>query len=321
MERKTVRPLTHSNCHTKNSRPRCCGISRVASSRSIRRRLANGQWPPRCTCCNTRPLRIGEGPQSFAEPQRVEAPIAATDTQAKVWTALAWRLAVKHRARVAIFTLPPVTTHCWPSELLEALAQDLAPPSRQEVRHWSLLIAPRHWHRATRTGVFSDSLLLDSPHRALLNPALKVFQRNGSNDPLWTFTNLDLPAALAETASELQVPVTAHQARRRRAIDRLGLEATRHNISSEARPLGGHKLGRVVRATRATGIGVRQTPRRSTNTLQHMSNESRISSSAVARRYTCLTAWFAERPLLRNHQRSGWRWKEGCFSRGSCAHL
>ena len=264
------------------------------------------------TDAGVRPLRIETDPQ-------VEALFAATYSQAGalggVWTALAWRLTVKHRVSVAIFILPLVTTCCWSSELLAARAQDLAPPSRQVVSYWSLLIASRHQHRATKKGVFSDSVLLDAPHTAFLNPTLKVLQGNGGNALLQTFTYPDLAGALAETASELRASVTAYQARHcRPSID---LAWKLRDITSVQKRCRWVAMSSVVRNERHARLATEwPTPGRPAG-----ANESRISCTAAARHYICLTAGAIERALIRDHQRSGWRWEKSCCSRVSCARL
>ena len=162
---------------------------------------------------------------------------------------------------MAIFTWLLVTTNCWPSGLLTARAQDLAPPSRQVVRHWSPLIAPRHGHRATKTGFFSDSVPLDVPRTALLNPAL---QGNGGNDPLWTFTCPDRPRRnrLGAASDSQCLPDTAGN-----RTTWLGLYKTKHQRKKRNRWAAMRSCGtRDTHDCQQSG----QTPRSPMNALQHL---------------------------------------------------
>ena len=83
-----------------------------------------------------------------------------------------------------------------------------------------------------------------------------------------------------------------------RAIGRLGLEATRHDIGTKARSLG--SMNSVVRCERHARqwAKLQEDPR---TLFSCANNVSRISSTAAARRYTCLTVGAAKGPLPRNH--------------------
>ena len=68
-----------------------------------------------------------------------------------------------------------------------------------------------------------------------------------------------------------------------RAVDRLGLEATRRHTCAKARSLGGRQLGRVVRAARTAGNGAGPSSSKiSGRSSASASDESRISSLAAA---------------------------------------
>ena len=142
---------------------------------------------------------------------------------------------MKHRVRMAaIFILLFVTTYCLPSELLAARPQALAPPSRQAV-----------------SGVFSDFVLLDQPRTAFLNIALGVLQGNGrQHTSLWTFTYPDVPPPSPEPPQSCECQSLGLPSQTQRAIDPLGLDATRlTSVQKRGRWVA---MSSVV-ATRTTG--------------------------------------------------------------------
>jgi integrase len=130
-----------------------------------------------------------------------------------VWAALAWRLVEAKQLRAAVFLLLLVSTYLRPSELLRARAEDLSAPAASVVQHWSLLIAPEQRGLATKTGVFSDSVLLDCPYTAFLAPMVAQLARQPKGTPLWDFSYPEFAAPLKTAAAELGVTVHAYQAR------------------------------------------------------------------------------------------------------------
>jgi len=130
-----------------------------------------------------------------------------------VWTALAWRLMEAGRLRAAVFVLLLVSTYLRLSELLGARAEDLNAPAASVVQHWSLLLAPERRLTPTKTGIFSDSVLLDAPYTSFLEPMIARLAIQPKGTPLWDFSYPELAGYLKKAATELGLSVHAYQAR------------------------------------------------------------------------------------------------------------
>ena len=82
-------------------------------------------------------------------PQRTRKPVPWA-----VWIALAWRLAVRASGTHGYLYSASCDTLLLAFRAPDSACSGPAPPSWQVVSHWSPLIAPRHRHRASKTGRF-----------------------------------------------------------------------------------------------------------------------------------------------------------------------
>lgn len=179
-----------------------------------------------------------------------------------VWTALAWRLVEAGRLRAAVFVLLLVSTYLRPSELLGARAEDLNAPAASVVQHWSLLVAPERRMTPTKTGIFSDSVLLDAPYTSFLEPMIARLANQPKGTPLWDFSRLPQEGRHRARPFSACVPGPAQ-----RAIDRPSAGSADAGGCSEERSVGLREISDPIRATRPAGHRVEQAQRRATGAL------------------------------------------------------
>ena len=130
-----------------------------------------------------------------------------------VWCAFAWRLCCRGQTAMAVYLLLLVTCYLRPGELLKARPQDLHPPAQGIVGAWSLLLAPEERKVPTKTGIFSDSVLIDAGRARFLDPMLEALSQQVVGGAMWAFDSSAVRAEMLAVSRELQIDVTPYQAR------------------------------------------------------------------------------------------------------------
>ena len=107
---------------------------------------------------------------------------------------------------MAIFTLMCVSGYFRSSELLSIRRCDLVPPAAGVLRCWSILLFPEERGRASKTGIFSDSVELDDERLTFLEPVWRSMAAESSTDLAWGFSYHDYLAEFKKGVAKLLCP-------------------------------------------------------------------------------------------------------------------
>ncbi|CAK0903264.1 unnamed protein product [Prorocentrum cordatum] len=92
--------------------------------------------------------------------------------------------------------------------------EDLAPPTRDESGHWSLIICPQTRGVAAKTGAMGDSVVLDCKWQQWMTPLWAALAGPPRGKPVWTFACPELTNQFTETCSQLGAPAVPYMMRR-----------------------------------------------------------------------------------------------------------
>ena len=177
---------------------------------------------------------------------------------------------------MAVYLLVGVSAYSRPSSLLAARQCDLVPPAPGRGKCWSLLQHPEEGWVASKTQLYDEGCLLDSPYLHNLVPLFHKMA-SPSRQSLWNFTYPELAAELRATAAELGLGVvTPYQMRHSGAsID----------VLRRWRPLGGkfEEGGLGHRPKAWTGLSSAQGCRPTTRSTRATSGPSSNSASSTWR--------------------------------------
>ena len=87
----------------------------------------------------------------------------------------------------ALFLLLAVATCCRPKELLALRRQDIAPPNRHTMKHWSLLISTSWTNARSKTGLQDTCVTLDSVDASPTEARHGAGHRNTQRNTFFTF--------------------------------------------------------------------------------------------------------------------------------------
>ena len=104
---------------------------------------------------------------------------------------------------MAAFTLLCVTGYFRPGELLAVRRCDLVPPSDRALNSWSVLLHPEEMGRPSKTGVYNDSVSLDSS--LTMSPILEVLSDPADTSLAWTFSYPAYSKVFAKAVKELRL--------------------------------------------------------------------------------------------------------------------
>lgn len=129
------------------------------------------------------------------------------------WCAIAMEIVGMKEVMMAVFTLMLVEGYFRPHECLDREKMDLLPPAPGICEYWTMIIAPEHSGKTTKTGETDDSVALDGRAVQWLRPVWQKMVEGEPSDPLWNF---DYPSYLkvfkAATAA-LKIQAVPYQAR------------------------------------------------------------------------------------------------------------
>ena len=114
----------------------------------------------------------------------------------------------RQRPTMAAFVLMCVSGYFRPSELLSIRRCDLIAPATGVLRHWSVLLFPEEENRASKTGQFNDSVMMDDERIAFLEVVWLALAKPADLTLMWDFDYHDFLAAFKRAAKELRVPTT-----------------------------------------------------------------------------------------------------------------
>ena len=130
-----------------------------------------------------------------------------------VWCAVGWRLNAQGHLDMAIFLLEWVTGYYRPSELQRIRKKDWTPPSTATSSHWTLRLCPEEDMLPSKTGVFNDSVTLDSTKTKFLDPFRKALHVAGDRSRTWKFTYNQFCREFGKAAASLGLKLVPCMAR------------------------------------------------------------------------------------------------------------
>jgi hypothetical protein len=105
----------------------------------------------------------------------------------QVWCAVALMMIRLGQRSMALFTLMSLSGYLRPHEGLSLSKGSLIAPLGNVTRFWSLLLHPESEGIASKTGLFNESLLLDSDRLQFINPLLSQLAQGSPTSRLWDF--------------------------------------------------------------------------------------------------------------------------------------
>ena len=117
---------------------------------------------------------------------------AGVDLQ--VWDVLAWQCIVDDDPLVAAAILLQGDTYMRPHEILHVRACSVLQPKKSRARCWGIVIGNKDLNMPTKTGLFDDCVLLDTPSRTDLGVVLKYLLLQCEDDNSRLFQGLTLSA-------------------------------------------------------------------------------------------------------------------------------
>ncbi|CAE7731551.1 unnamed protein product [Symbiodinium sp. CCMP2592] len=131
-----------------------------------------------------------------------------------VWAAIACELVSRGFLRMAIFTMVALSSYARPSSLLACLVWQLVAPTPQVTKYWSLLLDVEEKGKPSKTGLYDNSVLLDSSYLQPWGPVLfKELAKGRKDSNLWDFTYGELSSAINAVTKALGLEITLYQAR------------------------------------------------------------------------------------------------------------
>ena len=121
------------------------------------------------------------------------------------WAVMAVEIA-KEVPSMAVFTLMGVSGYFRPSELLSLRRCDLIAPAAGVLDHWSVLLFPEDVGRASKTGLFNDSVVLDDDRLDFLIPLWRRMASPSRTELAWSFNYPEYLAAFKRAAARLDCP-------------------------------------------------------------------------------------------------------------------
>lgn len=129
------------------------------------------------------------------------------------WTRVAELLTEQHLG-MGVFVLMGVSGYFRPSELMSLRRCDLIAPAPGVLAVWSVLLFPEEKKKASKTGVFSDSVELDDERLLWLDPIWRSMAKEGDERSAWGFSYPEFAAAFKRTVAAMGVGhVVAYQMR------------------------------------------------------------------------------------------------------------
>ena len=97
---------------------------------------------------------------------------AGVDLQ--IWDVIAWKCKEQRDSLTAAAILLQGDTYMRPHEILHVRAGSVIKPSKSKARYWGMVIGDQSFKEPTKTGLYDDCVLLNSPGRTDLGIVLKA---------------------------------------------------------------------------------------------------------------------------------------------------
>lgn len=117
---------------------------------------------------------------------------AGVDLQ--IWDAIAWQCILDRDPLVAAAILLQGDTYMRPNEILNVQANSVLRPAKSRARCWGMVVGNRDLENATKTGLYDDCILLDSPGRSDLGVVMKYLTARCERADSHLFQQLTLHA-------------------------------------------------------------------------------------------------------------------------------
>ena len=117
---------------------------------------------------------------------------AGVDLQ--IWDAIAWQCILDRDPLVAAAILLQGDTYMRPNEILNVQANSVLRPAKSRARCWGMVVGNRDLENPTKTGLYDDCILLDSPGRSDLGVVMKYLTARCERADSHLFQQLTLHA-------------------------------------------------------------------------------------------------------------------------------
>ena len=196
-----------------------------------------------------------------------------------LWCAVANFMIQQGCLAMAVMTLVMVSAYLRPGEAMGLRRSSLVPPARQISATWSLLICPEEKPQRTKTGASDDSIALDTPWLAWLDPVLKALRGAGDSSSIWPFSYPEYLHKFKEAQVRLGLSgIVPYQARHSGpSIDRACKARTQEEVRKRGRWQSHRSLVRYEKHARLGAVHHSLSPLQQ----QHFSECERLIEAVV----------------------------------------